>query len=269
MLRTRVITAVFLLSGLLFAVFFLPTLGWALFVAVIAGLAGWEFGRLAGFSATGNVGLGLVTALCCGLILASSPGLLGQRGPGSVERALLTLSAGFWLLAAPFWLRRRWPLKPASLAVIVALVLLVPTWASLVILWKIGPATLFGVMALVWIADIAAYFAGRRFGRHKLAPSISPGKTWEGVWGATAAVTLYGLTLFALGFLPGIPLWLAVVTLPLLTLISVEGDLFESLLKRQAGIKDSSGLLPGHGGILDRIDSLTSTLPIATLILLR
>ena len=269
MLRTRVITAVFLLSGLLLAVFFLPPLGWALFVAVIAGLAGWEFGRLAGFTAAANIGLGVVTALLCGLLVAGSPGLLDERGPGSVERALLTISAGFWLLAAPFWLRRRWPLKPAVVAVVVALLLIVPTWVSLVILWKIGPATLFGVMALVWIADIAAYFAGRRFGRHKLAPSISPGKTWEGVWGAIAAVTLYGLMLLALGLLPGIPLWLAVVMLPLLTMISVEGDLFESLLKRQAGLKDSSGLLPGHGGILDRIDSLTSTLPIATLILLR
>jgi len=121
-------------------------------------------------------------------------------------------------------------------------------------------------MALVWIADIAAYFTGRAFGRRKLAPQISPGKTWEGAYGATVGVLVYGLAMYGL-FAPsnGVSPLLLVPVLLLLTAVSIIGDLFESLLKRQAGIKDSSQLLPGHGGILDRIDSLTSTLPLVTL----
>jgi phosphatidate cytidylyltransferase len=126
------------------------------------------------------------------------------------------------------------------------------------------------VMALVWVADIAAYFAGRAFGRHKLAPAISPGKTWEGVAGAIAGVLIYGAAVLSYSPLAGkLPLPTAALAalLVLLTAVSVMGDLFESLLKRQAGIKDSSQLLPGHGGVLDRIDALTSTLPVAALIL--
>jgi phosphatidate cytidylyltransferase len=125
-------------------------------------------------------------------------------------------------------------------------------------------------MALVWVADVSAYFAGRTFGRHKLAPTISPGKTWEGVAGAVVGVLIYGGIVFTFTPLAGsLPLAtpLLVLLLMLLTAVSVMGDLFESLLKRQAGIKDSSNLLPGHGGVLDRIDALTSTLPLAALIL--
>ena len=127
-------------------------------------------------------------------------------------------------------------------------------------------------MALVWMADVAAYFAGRRFGRHKLAPSISPGKTWEGVGGAVLGVVIYGLVvLIASPLKHHVPANMALMVLLLLVLtaLSIAGDLFESLLKRQAEIKDSSQLLPGHGGVLDRIDSLTSTLPIVALLVLQ
>jgi phosphatidate cytidylyltransferase len=121
------------------------------------------------------------------------------------------------------------------------------------------------LLCIVWIADTGAYFAGRTFGRHKLAPSISPGKTWEGVAGGAACVALYVFVLQATGAgaagpLAGAPGWALAVTL---TALSVLGDLFESLVKRQAGAKDSGTLLPGHGGVLDRIDGLTSTLPVA------
>ena len=262
MLRTRVITALCLLAGLLPAVFLLPAWGWMILVAAVAGLAGWELGRLAGFAAAASVAFGVGIA---GLCLAYAFGVDST----AADRAVLTVSAAVWLLAAPLWLRRRWPLRPAGLALVVGLIVILPTWLALVLLWKVGPATLFGTMALVWIADIAAYFTGRRFGRRKLAPNISPGKTWEGAWGAIAGVLIYGLAVFAAGALPSLPLGLVLVALPILTLVSIEGDLFESLLKRQAGFKDSSGLLPGHGGVLDRIDSLTSTLPIAALLLIR
>jgi phosphatidate cytidylyltransferase len=128
---------------------------------------------------------------------------------------------------------------------------------------------LLAAMALVWVADIAAYFTGRAFGKRKLAPAISPGKTWEGVAGAVVGVMIYGAVVLNFSPLAGnVPLAapLLVLLLLVLTAVSVMGDLFESLLKRQAGIKDSSNLLPGHGGVLDRIDALTSTLPLAALI---
>ena len=120
-------------------------------------------------------------------------------------------------------------------------------------------------MGVVWVADTAAYFAGRRFGRRKLAPEVSPGKTWEGVWGALAAVVIYWLALSAL--LPDHEMHLVVglVWVLWMLLLSVVGDLFESWMKRVAGVKDSGGLLPGHGGLLDRVDGLTATLPLAAL----
>ena len=141
---------------------------------------------------------------------------------------------------------------------ILGLFLIFATWIALVGLHAINPLLLLGTIATVSIADSAAYFAGKRFGRHKLAPEISPGKTWEGVFGALFAVTVYGIVLcYYRQFSP----WL-IVCLWLLVVLSIIGDLVESLLKRKADLKDSGQLLPGHGGILDRIDGLMPTLPI-------
>ena len=137
-----------------------------------------------------------------------------------------------------------------------------------------SPWVLLATAALVWVADIAAYFAGKAFGRRKLAPKVSPGKTWEGVVGAMAGVLVYGTVLDVVAHLWDIPISFifvpsegipAVVLMLVLAGLSVVGDLFESWMKRGAGLKDSSGLLPGHGGLLDRIDALTSTLPLAAL----
>ena len=139
--------------------------------------------------------------------------------------------------------------------------LLLATWIALIGLHKISPLLLLSVLATVWIADSAAYFAGKKFGKHKLAPEISPGKTWEGVMGALFAVTLYGLLLCHFQHLSR---WL-ILGLWLIVILSVMGDLFESLLKRQSNVKDSSQLLPGHGGVLDRIDGLIPTLPLVLL----
>jgi phosphatidate cytidylyltransferase len=143
----------------------------------------------------------------------------------------------------------------------VGVVLLLPTWAALLYLHAHSASMLIGVMAVVWIADTAAYFAGRRFGRHKLAPAISPGKTWEGVGGALAALVLYA---GALSLLADMPLLSLILVVSGLLYVSILGDLFESWIKRVSGKKDSGDVLPGHGGVLDRIDALTSTLPIAT-----
>jgi phosphatidate cytidylyltransferase len=156
---------------------------------------------------------------------------------------------------------------------IVGWVVLVATWVAVVALQTSSPGLLLAMMAIVWIADTAAYFTGRRFGRRKLAPSISPGKTWEGVYGALAAVAIYALLLVPLAAAAGstrpldavaTAIWVALALL--LTGLSIIGDLFESQLKRQRGVKDSGGILPGHGGVLDRIDALTAAMPPAALI---
>ncbi len=180
--------------------------------------------------------------------------------------AVYLVAAGFWGVLVPCWLRAKWRLPDGLPGVLTGFVVLFPAWLALVQLRIPGPGALLAVLAVVWMADIAAYFSGRAFGKRKLAPSISPGKTWEGAIGAAVGVVLYGIALrLAFAFAPvGLPLW--VLCLLGVTAVSVAGDLFESMLKRQAGIKDSSNVLPGHGGVLDRIDSLTSTLPVVALL---
>jgi phosphatidate cytidylyltransferase len=263
MLKARIITALVLVICLGSALFGLAREGWALLMAAVTGLAAWEWAGLSAFRPVARVAYGLVTALLC-LALAQA------LAAGLIPASLVYLpSVAFWLLAVPLFLRLR-PRSGMACAPVGWLVLL-PTFVAAVQLRAAGPWVLLAVMAMVWVADIAAYFSGRRFGRHKLAPAISPGKTWEGAWGAALGVLLYGFGVAAasgqLASLSPIGMVLLAFFLLLFTAISIEGDLFESLLKRQAGIKDSSQLLPGHGGILDRIDSLTSTLPLAGLML--
>ena len=149
--------------------------------------------------------------------------------------------------------------------------ILLPACLAMMQLRAFAPLFLLAVMAAVWMADISAYACGRAFGRRKLAPAISPGKTWEGAAGALGGVLLYGSAVTAaVGRMPdGTGAWVGFgLALALLTVVSIYGDLFESLAKRQAGVKDSGTTLPGHGGVLDRIDSLTSTLPLVGLAVL-
>lgn len=270
MLKTRVLTALALAVGLLLAVFALPQPAWLALCALLCGLASWEWG---GLSAQRGWGRALITVLlpaCFGLIVL----VLGSDEAVWRESPLLLpfhgLSAVFWLGLVPWWLRRKWVIRQWPVALLCGFVVLLPTTLALAQLRAFDPWLLLAVMAVVWVADIAAYFSGRRFGRNKLAPSISPGKTREGAFGAVLAVLLFG---FGLALATGLPLpagggglLLSALVLVLWTVLSIVGDLFESLLKRQVGIKDSSQLLPGHGGILDRIDSLTSTLPLAALV---
>lgn len=260
MLRTRVITALVLLGGFLIVLFGLP--GWATALAFmgIAAVAGWEW---AGLMALERSARGLFVG-----VIVVSCSLLGFGFNGHY-RELLLLSGMFWVLLIPIWLWRGWKITANDMAGYASgWLVIVPTWVALVVLHQRGPWILFAAMVLVWIADIAAYFAGKRFGRHKLAPTISPGKTWEGALGAVAGIFLYGAVLFYFfpGMLPfSLPQWMALLLL--MTAVSIFGDLFESMIKRQAGVKDSGNLLPGHGGVLDRIDSQTSTLPLLALIL--
>lgn len=272
MLRTRIFTAVLLLSAFFLALFYLPPLGWSLFAALIGAIAAWEWGALMGLGDRQRIMLGGAFVFLCAVIVALEPAALGleagfSSAAWSVGRWFYLPAAVFWLIGVPWWLRSRLPLPRSALGLLTGLVLILPTWLAIVQLRQAGATTLIAVIATVWIADTGAYFFGRTFGRHKLAPSISPGKTWEGAVGGGFAVIVYGFAFSSkLPALLSDNFVLLLSVLVLLTVISIMGDLFESMLKRQVGLKDSSNVLPGHGGVLDRIDSLTSTLPLAALV---
>jgi len=252
------------------ALFFLPAVAWLLLVSAVAGLGAWEWARLSSFPQPYDWVYAGVSA--CLLFLLGGAGLVSidehfaMRLPSVL---LFGVSAAFWILFVPFWLLRGWQLQSPYHSMVAGWVVLLPAGLALVLLRELNPWLLLGAMALVWIADIGAYFSGRAFGRRKLAPSISPGKTWEGVFGAVLGVVGVGVLMVLLWLGDARPPLMAVAAfLVLLTAVSVEGDLFESMLKRQRGVKDSGTLLPGHGGVLDRIDSLTSTLPMTSLVVL-
>lgn len=268
MLKARVITALALLALLLPSLFFLPQAGWALLMAMVVGIAAWEWGGLLGWAEGSRRWLGAGVAAACALLGWLDPLALGIGGfvPGAAwVWAAYAASALLWGLVVPFWLRAKWRLSGAP-GLLVGAVLLLPTWLAMVQLRALGAEALLAVLAVVWMADIAAYFSGRAFGRRKLAPNISPGKTWEGAVGAVLGVLAYGFAVPVLAGVELLPPLLWGLLLLLVTAVSIIGDLLESMLKRQAGIKDSSNILPGHGGVLDRVDSLTSTLPFAALL---
>ena len=272
MLKTRVITAFFLLFAFLGVLFYLPITGWVMFATLVAAIAGWEWGALMRSGGTARLLLGVAVAAACAGVAVLDPAALGidpgfSSAAWPLGRWFYIPAALFWILIVPVWMKRRWSLPRGPLGMAIGALLIMPTWLALVQLREAGGMALLGIMALVWLADIAAYFFGRTFGKHKLAPSISPGKTWEGAVGAGFTVLVYGFVLASHlpSALAGKHVLLFAVLL-LLTAVSIIGDLFESLLKRQAGLKDSSNILPGHGGVLDRIDSLTSTLPLVTLV---
>ncbi|WP_303784859.1 phosphatidate cytidylyltransferase [Azovibrio restrictus] len=260
MLKERGLTAVLMLLVLVPAMLWLPQAGWALFTAAIIAIGGWEWGALAGFPERLRKLYGAFLFILMLALLFFLPGLAHWPDAGLSPFLLAVYGAAslFWLILVPLWLRQRWPCRGGGGALL-GLMVLLPAWLAAVQFRDQGVPVLLAVLSLAWVADIAAYFSGRAFGRHKLAPSISPGKTWEGVAGAVLGVLVLGLLAGPRGDV-GIVTWAALLVL--LTAVSVVGDLFESLLKRQAGIKDSSALLPGHGGVLDRIDSLTAVLPV-------
>lgn len=272
MLKTRVITSLLLLTGLLALVFLSGFVVWLVFSGVVAGIAAWEWGGLVKAQrGIRQAYAGLMTILCpvLGWVIMD-PLTMGVREKG-ILILVYGLSALFWMLIVPLWLRSQWAIAARKSGLVLGGVVLIPACLALVHLHGLSPIILLAAMATVWVADIAAYFCGRRFGRHKLAPHISPGKTWEGVAGALAGVVVYGVLLvWNSDRFPGNPVSWAILIFVLLLLaaISILGDLFESLLKRQANAKDSGTLLPGHGGVLDRIDSLTSTLPLIGLLIL-
>ena len=269
MLKARVITALVLVALLLPAIFMTSPMVWALLVALVIGIAAWEWGALLAFSPRARVVLGAVTATLCAVLAILHPDVVGASAIFKPAETWVWAFYGaavlLWCGVMPFWLKRQWSLGSWS-GLLVGAVVLLPTWLAMVQLRMLGPWAMLAVFAVVWVADIAAYFSGRAFGQRKLAPTISPGKTREGAYGACLGVVAYGLLVRHFAEIDGPSLGLWIAGLLLVTAISIVGDLFESLLKRKAGIKDSSAILPGHGGVLDRIDSLTSTLPCVALV---
>ena len=270
MLRQRVLTAVVLLLVLASVLGSGSLLAFYLTLAIFFGAACWESLRLLGVRGA------LPFAVGAALLLP----LMADRAPGDWS-ALATVCVLIWLLRFAPALKLGLPNAGGPRGFLFAMVYLLSLFGCFIAIagmFQRSAVFLVSVMAIVWVADIGAYFAGRAFGRRKLAPSISPGKTWEGVAGGWLAV----LVLAALSTrLPGLadsfasslqlrhgwPLWIALMSL--LVAASVVGDLFESLMKRRAGVKDSSALLPGHGGVLDRIDALVPVMPLAFLISIR
>jgi phosphatidate cytidylyltransferase len=227
------------------------------------------------FSSLSRLILGIALVIVCTVIGFWQPSALGvasgfKDSAWTLGRWFYLPAVVFWLILVPSWMWFRWLLPKSTVGVLVGALLIFPTWLALIQLRQAGPFVLLAILAMIWLADVAAYFSGKAFGKHKLAPSISPGKTWEGAIGGGVAVLIFGIL-----FLPELPnpipgkVAINYVSLSLallaLTAISIAGDLFESMLKRQAGLKDSSNVLPGHGGVLDRIDSQTSTLPLVAL----
>ena len=265
-LKQRVLTAMVLVALLLASIFMLPGKGWQLLTCLPIALAAGEWARLAGYRSGIRIAfIGILLASCLAFVAAfwSAGYSAGATGWSSL---LFVAALIFWAVVVPLWLYRGWHTTQPLLLGAVGWMVLVPAWLAAVYLQR-SPWLLLAVMLVVWIADTAAYFSGRRFGRRKLAPQISPGKTWEGAIGAFVAVLIYG---FVASFVlrPSANIYDRVemlIFVAALTVLSIVGDLFESWIKRGAGAKDSGSLLPGHGGVLDRIDSLTAALPFAAL----
>lgn len=267
MFTARLATAIVLLAACIGALLFLPNRWWSAALLPLFFGAAWEWGGLAGLRRTGRwayaaLVLASAAALC---VLLADAAPAARAGP--LEMSLYGVGGVFWIVVAPLWIARRWQTRSAPLLSITGWIVLVPAWLALARL-QAEPERLLALLVIIWLSDTAAYLAGRAWGRHKMAPSISPGKTWEGLAGAVVAVAVYyvGLSLAA-------PAWNGwqgaggAVLFGAVTVMGVVGDLFESWAKRQAAVKDSGTLLPGHGGILDRLDSMTAALPVAALVL--
>ncbi len=259
MLKQRVATAVVLAALVVWAVMKLPLAGFGLLLLAVILLGAWEWAGLAGLNGPRH------RLAYGGLVLALILTLWPWVGNATFVAGLMGCVLAGWCYAL-FWMWRYTahpdhPDRSMVVAVAGAIVLAAPWMAFMALRDEFGPAYVLFLFLLVWVADIGAYFAGRRWGRRKLALAISPGKTWEGVLGAAVAaltVALAGAVALGVG-----ARWPWFVGVCMVTAgFSIAGDLFESMMKRQCGMKDSGTLLPGHGGVLDRVDSLTAAAPV-------
>ncbi len=258
MLKQRLVTAAILIPLIIWGIFSLPDTGFAALLALFVLLGAWEWTRICEIK---NMLMRIVYLALFSLCLYL---LWKNEDPGLIyivlQLSLIWWLAAIWLLLAYSrgrdYLRGQWLIKA-----FIGFVLLLPPFVALISLRAesiFGPAYVLLLLLLIWSADSAAYFSGRQWGRRKLLPKVSPGKSWEGVAGAVLAAMLLA---FAAAFYFELPVLEFVILAIVVTAISIVGDLTESLFKRQVNIKDSGVLLPGHGGVLDRIDSLTSAAP--------
>jgi phosphatidate cytidylyltransferase len=257
MLLTRAITAAVLLAAFFAALYWLDSTAFAVVVAAVVALGAHEWGRLAG--------LGRVHAA---LYAAANLLLYGTLLRGPAVTPVVGIAAIFWIVVVPWWMARGVTAKARPWLLASGAAALVPAGLAAAAL---PPRYLLMALGLVWLADTAAYLVGSAYGKHKLAPAISPGKSWEGAAGAAVASFIYAMICAMVAPVFQAPVQGAVWLLylggaVLLCAVSIVGDLFESSLKRQAGAKDSGKLLPGHGGVLDRIDSAIAVLPVALLL---
>lgn len=278
MLLQRVITAVVLLAILLPALFASNPLAFNIIVLVMLTAGAWEWGRLIGLRAVGAVVTGVVMLLLC-LLTWQQGWLLNSY------RVLWVVAGGAWVLLSVLLVKAgvpAWGRVPQWMRWVAGMLALWVAGLAIVQARQIGINFLLSVLALVWVADVFAYFFGRalglRFTKQKLAPTISPGKSWEGAWGGALGVVLMAFTWVWIDAAQKVEVasfytrlyeqgwWLLLVAALFMAAMSVLGDLVESLIKRSAGFKDSSQLLPGHGGVLDRIDALLPTLPLAMML---
>lgn len=263
MLKQRLLTVAVVLPLLLAAMFLLPGVWWQLALVAPLFIAAREWSRLAAF---GRVHAAIFLLVLAGgvaaLMIVAMPAT-AEHG-AVISRVIYFFSVAFWVVIAPCWLWLKLAVHNRLALAIAGIVVLLPTWLAFAQLQR-NPNSLLLLLGVVWIADTAAYFFGKKFGRRKLAPAISPGKTWAGVSGALATVTVYALILHLTRFSEHDGLFLVMAFLAM-AIFSIVGDLLESWLKRSAGVKDSGAVLPGHGGMLDRIDGLMAALPLAALI---
>ncbi|MCH8079182.1 MAG: phosphatidate cytidylyltransferase [Proteobacteria bacterium] len=261
MLEQRVITAMIFAGLVISAVIFLPTMLLAFVLAIIICVAAWEWAACAGFDASSyKISYVSVILLCLVACLKFMDN----------QWIILIVYCGFvwWLIAVflviRYQMNKNVNLSSRLLKAMIGGVILVPSWLSLILIHAktSGVALVLFLFFLIWFADSAAYFSGRKFGSKKLASNVSPGKSWEGVYGALSISLLVGVSYVLYSEMQFTYAILFLVLVVLTVSFSILGDLVESMFKRMAGIKDSSHILPGHGGVLDRIDSLTSAAPV-------
>lgn len=263
MLKTRIITALLLVTAFLPMLFMFSNMAWAIMMLGVSVLAIYEWGNLIDLSQLATRAYTVIFATLGGIILF----FMSENGFHWLfyqSLFVFVITLAFWVLVVPVLLTKFIVIQNKFLLLLLGFLLIAPLWLALVSAKGADPLLLLALLSTIWIADIAAYFSGKRFGKRKLAPSISPGKTWEGVFGALIAVSMFGCALYFSGAANSLAIF---PLLWMVALLGVVGDLFESLIKRQMNKKDSGNLLPGHGGILDRIDGVVPSLPIAILMI--
>ncbi|MCH7821913.1 MAG: phosphatidate cytidylyltransferase [Proteobacteria bacterium] len=252
-MRQRIVTAIIALAALLLVLFVVPPVATRIVIGGLMLVGAWEW---SGFLGTTGIATRIVYVALIGTML-----VVVTLALTTYTELLLMMSMAWWLAALIWTFFFPTPI-PAVIRWFAGAIVLVPLYAALMLLYEIEPAILLFALLIVWVADSGAYFAGKNFGRVKLAPRISPGKTWEGAIGGMVAVVLLiiGRSFWIdtnLSVL--VPFCLAVVA------VSIVGDLTVSMFKRTAGVKDSGTLFPGHGGVLDRIDSVAAATPLFAL----